>query len=178
MWQASCYEDFLMNVVSFLAALICNTLSDSSAQWSLESKGNTGRPNWGQNWGNDKWPTRIFPHGLTVRTEGPQVAGSPLHQPGAICSEAAVESQIPERWCWEVGERESEMGSAINVTRITHYCSRKGTEAAFNESNLNLTWIKICHESQVKNSSSKTTAAEHYGHKNGVSLFLMRCIYL
>lgn len=70
-------------------------------------KGKTrGRPNWGQNWGNDKWPTRIFPHGLTVRTEGPQVAGSPLHQPGAICSEAAVESQMPERWCWEVGGRE------------------------------------------------------------------------
>lgn len=55
-------------------------------------------------------------------------------------SEAAVESQISERWCWGgVGERESETGSVINVMRITHYCSRKGTEAAFSESNLNLT---------------------------------------
>lgn len=89
-----------------LAVLICSTLSDILALWSLESKGNTGRPNWGLNWGNDKWPTRIFTHGPTVKTEGPQVTGSPLHQPGAICCEAAVESQIPERWWWEVGGRE------------------------------------------------------------------------
>lgn len=59
--------------------------------------------------------------------------------PAGEASEAALESQISERWCWEVGERESEMGSVNNVTRITHYCSWKRTEAAFSESNLNLT---------------------------------------
>lgn len=127
-------------VFFFLVVLFYSTLSDILALWSLESKGKHGEATpRGQNWGNDKWPTGIFPHGLTIRTEGPQVAGSPLHQPGAICSEAAAESQIPGRWCREVGERESETGSAINGRRITHYCSRKGTEAAFNESNLNLT---------------------------------------
>lgn len=151
MWQASIYDDFpKKGGFVIIEVLICSTLSDILALWSLESKGSTGRPNWGLNWDNDKWPTRIFPQGLTVRTDGPQVAGSPLQQSDAVCRwgqrGSSGKPNIREAVLGGVGERESETGSVINVTRITHYCSRKGTEAAFSESNLNLTWVKFCHE--------------------------------
>lgn len=61
---------------------------------------------------------------------------------------------MQERWWWvgKGGER-SGMGSAINVKRITHYYSRKRTEVACSESNLNLTRGNFCQdESNIKTS--------------------------
>lgn len=75
----------------------------------FESRGGTRISNWGMN----KWPTRIFPHGLTVWTDGPQVTGSPFQQSGAICSLANETAE--EAKCQKGGEgREgSETGSEI-----------------------------------------------------------------
>lgn len=72
------------------------------ARCGFETGGETGMSNWGLNWGMNKWPTRIFPHGLTVWTDGPQVTGSPFQQSGAICMRRQW-SKTPERW-WG-GER-------------------------------------------------------------------------
>lgn len=71
-------------------------------------------------------PTRMLPCGLMVRTDGPQVAGSPLRQPGAIWSsarEAAEKATVPAGG--GVRRDRSDKGSAVNVKTLTHYCSRK-----------------------------------------------------
>lgn len=60
-----------------------------------------------------------------VWTDGPQVAGSPLRQPGAIWSsarEVAEKATVP---AGGVRRDRSDKGSAVNVETLTHYCSRK-----------------------------------------------------